>query len=832
MLKFLYKKILVSILSIALLNLNLMAFAQDIKPLTNTDKITTNSNSDTTKSADGNDNKKDEGKGGSEMMSSITMIVIGFLATRLYKYTPKTTDIYIAMVGGVAFIVGEILSTSTFKEDAKALEKKDGPPDAAQIEALTKLKKSYEAAKKSTSRKKMLQMASAAAFGVAAVMAFFMKSKEVVDATKVAATLEATKTTAATAAQQLTAACGAGTATACPEVPIAKAEQPLTEKAKIDAKKRIINHDRVKPSKEDAAQAKIDDALFEADIKAMEAAAKPAPTLNPIFTPWVKKGQIDYYQMQADLGAQSSSAKPDDPSKDADAPKALKDATPAEQQGVLDFLKSSKPGGASLKIKSSTSIALILFEKILDFAFPSAKAGTMSLLMLAGGAAISMILGKTLGAKIDTFLAASKNRGIIWGVLAGLAFMASSGSTKTLKKIEDNIKKIDDILKGVNSATTNGTTIGDNNASSTPEVAAAPSTQTLGASANASSTPEAITSTTVATPLPDAVTAPGAIPAPVSTTPITAAAPTSTTPLAQPASSNTTPQTNLSTTTGTGQNAIARAAVKNNLSKIPVSNSVAATTTKTASSNLETSNASGAIRFHPTQRTSCLDHDGDKNCKSIRSMAMSSPGFQQFPPSIQSLASEALAIGDDLTETNEVKKSTLMAIDSFGAKQPEVAKLLELRKANLNNQLIQSSFAPINFAKEESAFLASANNDVAKVLRDHNMGPEQYLKLIGRSLFEKDLESSASKNSVGSAYSATAIDNQSGEGATQSGPISNPLSEKIPEPIAEVKNEHELDIRTNDITTDSHASLFDLISSRYIKSAYRRLIDEEVIEQK
>jgi hypothetical protein len=50
--------------------------------------------------------------------------------------------------------------------------------------------------------------------------------------------------------------------------------------------------------------------------------------------------------------------------------------------------------------------------------------------------------------------------------------------------------------------------------------------------------------------------------------------------------------------------------------------------------------------------------------------------------------------------------------------------------------------------------------------------------------------------------------------------------------VAEAKNEQELDIRTNDITTDSQASLFDIISSRYIKTAYRRLIDDEVVEQK
>jgi len=765
------------------------------------------------------------------------MIVIGFLATKLYKYTPKTTDIYLAMVGGIAFIAGEILSTSTFKEDAKALEKKEGPPDSAQIEALTKLKKSYEAAKKSTSTKKMLQITAAGAFGIAAIMAFFIKSTLVANQVAVNIEGKSALNSMNVATEKLNTSCTTGTnPAACKEIPTVKEIEKTVSKAIGAYNNQQYNAELVLDSQSVIAKGKTEAAHIKWTNDFIDKLLMNAPEAGSMIRRPIKATEdqinkgVNYWKKN------SPSAEPTAliANNNHNAPAGTRQTPSARGGGAGVRLPFDATSMMEQRTNTSPTMALNFFEKILDFVLPNAKAGTMSLLWLAGGAAISMLLGKTLGAKIDTYMAASKNRGIIWGVLAGLSYMASSGSTKTLKKIDDNIKKIDDILKGVDKSTSKGNTVGDEKPSNTPKEKAAPRTQTLGNSINATSTPAIITSTTEATPIPIESTAPAGNPEQTVTIPPTEA-PITSTPPAQPDPTNTTNSTtppNLSLTSGTGPNAIGRSAVKNKLTQIPGSSSAATTSTQTATTGFDSANASGAIRFHPTLRTSCLDHDGDTHCKSIRSMAMNSPGFQEFPLSIQKLASEALAIGDDLSETNEVKQSTLLAIQSFGAKQPEIAKLLDLRKANLNKQLIQNRFAPIDFAKEENIFLTSANNEVAKVLRNQNMSPEEYLKLIGRSLFEKDLESNASKNSVGNAYSAPTLDNHSSDGSTQSGPISNPLIEKTPEPVAEAKDEHELDIRTNDITTDSKASLFDIISSRYIKSAYRRLIDDEVVEQK
>jgi hypothetical protein len=120
-----------------------------------------------------------KGVKGNDMLSSITMLVIGVIGTRMaIAYNPKTTDVYVAAAGAAAFIAGEVMSNLKFSGEIKDMsvditKRVDGKPNNEQIEILNKLKKSYEDAKGATQTKRMLQMAAAAGFGVAAGIAVY-----------------------------------------------------------------------------------------------------------------------------------------------------------------------------------------------------------------------------------------------------------------------------------------------------------------------------------------------------------------------------------------------------------------------------------------------------------------------------------------------------------------------------------------------------------------------------------------------------------------------------------------------------------------------------------
>jgi hypothetical protein len=59
---------------------------------------------------------------------------------------------------------------------------------------------------------------------------------------------------------------------------------------------------------------------------------------------------------------------------------------------------------------------------------------------------------KGLGGELDKYLFVSKKRAIIWGVLAGVAYSASMETDKQIQILENNISKIDAIMKASQAA--------------------------------------------------------------------------------------------------------------------------------------------------------------------------------------------------------------------------------------------------------------------------------------------------------------------------------------------------------------------------------------------
>ena len=206
--KHLYKTFLISILSGSLLMFQMTALAEDT---TTGSSGGTTSGSDSSSSSSESTAKKltsdpTEVKGpvvtdkngvmtqtsthkfdkieDSDMLASIEMVATGFITAMIIKsYKPLTTDVMIAGIGGIAFIAGEVMSNMSFKGkiDAMTVEvtkKSDGTVNEEQMQRLLDLKKSYETARKATKTKRMLQLAAAAAYGLAAIMALFSKKKE------------------------------------------------------------------------------------------------------------------------------------------------------------------------------------------------------------------------------------------------------------------------------------------------------------------------------------------------------------------------------------------------------------------------------------------------------------------------------------------------------------------------------------------------------------------------------------------------------------------------------------------------------------------------------
>jgi hypothetical protein len=161
MYKFLYRMILVTTLSCALISQSFALTQNADGTMQGTD----------TKTVQG---VKDQGS----MLTSLTMIAVGVVAASVaLAFDPSTitTDMWSAAIAGAAFIAAEIVSTKEVQSATLEItQRSDGKADNAQIAALQNMKAVLEKVKKSTETKKMIQNIAAMAFLAATAIALLM----------------------------------------------------------------------------------------------------------------------------------------------------------------------------------------------------------------------------------------------------------------------------------------------------------------------------------------------------------------------------------------------------------------------------------------------------------------------------------------------------------------------------------------------------------------------------------------------------------------------------------------------------------------------------------
>jgi hypothetical protein len=372
-----------------------------------------------------------KGVQGNDMLSSITMLVIGVIGTRMaIAYNPKTTDVYVAAAGAAAFIAGEVMSNLKFSGEIKDMsvditKRVDGKPNNEQIEILNKLKKSYEDAKGATQTKRMLQMAAAAGFGVAAGIAVYKAfTEETKDAQCVAALgmakTQLTTCSAVTPSTPASAACAACLA------PVA------TYLGTFETKKG-----QETPPEASAAKLAAGNALL-ASLKAEDPShtcTAPASSISAAAVAACNLAVVEKAQNQT-----------------GGAP--IKNGAINQQRLIEEILYGHPRLYTSLESEKLLVTKKSALDLLLDVLMPSAHAGWMPFIGLGAGiAAAYFAIQGPLAIQLDTLMYHPRNRAIVFGVLAGLSYMAAKSSENQIKQIQENIDKIDAILNELNNLT-------------------------------------------------------------------------------------------------------------------------------------------------------------------------------------------------------------------------------------------------------------------------------------------------------------------------------------------------------------------------------------------
>lgn len=412
MLKLLYKTLLVSVLSGSLLLLDFSykglvvnsAMAESVK----TEKI---------------DDK--------DLMGTLTMTVVGVLTKRLYMYK-MTPDIMLAAAGGSIFLAGEVLAYMKLKDVMKGMEEqitrdKNGNVNKEQIESLERLKKSYEEAKKTANTKKMLQMAAAAAFAAAAATAYTMAAADTANLTACTTGVSTALTTASSALSSCSgpqvAACTASIG-AC----IATLQTYSTKIMDYELTRQAIG-----PSASTLVTAETSCSVTQATEQTISTACTwPAVTTIPaqVEGACTTKYLTDVANMSGGSGLLSLFG--------------------YDSKNLKPFMNDVFQELDQKRITRAIS-KLNFLEKALEFVLPSARAELFSAMGIASSLAVSYLLATsaTLGPSIDMYMLIPQNRALVWGILAGLTFAATTSTNNVIAQIDSNIKKIDEILKSM-----------------------------------------------------------------------------------------------------------------------------------------------------------------------------------------------------------------------------------------------------------------------------------------------------------------------------------------------------------------------------------------------
>ncbi len=700
MFKFIYKIILIALISGPLTTLHLLAYGADAVNTTATANMTKTETINVSMGADGVLTRTDKTKleavsDSSGPLAIITMFAIGVIGTKLLMYKKWTLDMTIVAAASAAFILAELANIATLKSKLKDMElditkRSDGKMDQAQIETLKKLKESYQAVKKSSQIKKMLQLAAAAAFtGATAVASYQYFTQKGKLASCLAAINNAT-----------------ATLTACPVLTdkgACTAALPAFIKLEVEASKLETESEAIgEPSEIKAGKV----------IPHITANQVSMATPQPIPAPTVSTAQIT---------VQNSCERYYEDKKDnASYGKVVEKTSQTKPQSALDKILLVNVIEPNMSI-DATSVTRNFLQKMVDALFPKADASIVSMLGLGVGSAAAYFTAQTaIGNTVDHYIFTPGARIILWGIFTGAALMASQSTQKEIEKVDGHIKKIDQILKDLNTLQ-NGVKLSD---------------------------------------IKDQ---------PIDFSPF----------------------------------------------KVDPSQNI-------------------PLNTNTTITTDCLASAGSSSCVPLSDKMKGISGFNDLPESFKSIANQSAQLGDGLSGVSSISGSTLGVAQSLGSKQAAIAKLNNDLKSKING-LLSKSGKPRDFGKEEkdlwnkmkaqtSSAFKSGNTSLGGFLASSGLGSSA-LSLPGNSeagsnkknsYFTGDLSGSSGAKDKGKEYDLDLKD-KSGEaegfvlGNSDSG-SANGSGPKY-------------DIGTNDINTNNGDSIFQVISNRYIKSAYPKFFD-------
>lgn len=242
-----------------------------------------------------------------------------------------------------------------------------------------------------------------------------------------------------------------------------------------------------------------------------------------------------------------------------------------------------------------------------------------------------------------------------------------------------------------------------------------------------------------------------------------------------------------------------------------------------------------------TDKTGCLSGGVDSSqCQSLTSMNATTVGLQNLPEGLQSIVNSTTKVGDGVSNTGTLSASTLNQANALGSKSGALSKFLKKQQDSINDMLKKQGKGVIDFDLESRKAQSRILGITSDALKNKGQSPEGFLASIGMSgpSSASDKNSVAEKDKISTSKKLVTETGSATTTKTEEKKESFDFSEKKEEEQAlnsqavlangmrEGSSNDRYDMKGSDISKDNGSSIFDIITIRYMKSGYPKLLDE------
>lgn len=231
----------------------------------------------------------------------------------------------------------------------------------------------------------------------------------------------------------------------------------------------------------------------------------------------------------------------------------------------------------------------------------------------------------------------------------------------------------------------------------------------------------------------------------------------------------------------------------------------------------------------------CLTTNGTSNCASLNDQYTNLANASQMDPGLIDVGSSITKLGDSLQGSTGLSGSTLAAASSIGNNSNAIKKKNDKVLDGISKSLAKKGVVDPGLKGQSDKFSKGLAARMTAAINKSGSG----------SFFNTNpATSSFSKNDSATTPSTTPKSSLDSKAIVPPGPNGNDSDHKgmslnfsedkadISLPVEEKLSHENLDIALDDIHKDSSSSIFEIISHRYMKSGYPKLLEEELaVEQ-